>query len=649
MVPSTTRIMDSKRKSREEDATSPVMADYQKKRKIEFTYDNADDDDDNSNHHHHHDTNDDHGHDVVGETELASAFALASLASFSPQSTNHETSQSRPEAREADESEEDDYYGEEEESMASLEARSPKEEPIPITPDARSPIRPHQHHHHNNNTNNKRVTFAPNIKNHERLTARRFPIPSSSSPAARGSRMPLGFRRVPTRGPMPMPWARHRMMVPPPPPPGFLPPPAMMMPTSSSPSPHSSSSNQWICDFCNIASFATYEEACLHEEACSLRCSMLARPPPPPPPPSMWHPHASHSMPMQPSLRFPPPHEERLRQTPPPPQPLLSASSRTWYTGTTFLAVPESDAEWLSELNCFIRTTCVEAFSATAEHVSRTSKRGRITLHQVGIRCAFCAHRKPDDKAVASVSFPTSVTGIYESVKRWQRVHLDVCEDIPTEVRERLGGLATSSVWIPTTRQYWADSAKSLGMVDTEDGIRFGMNLKTSNEGFDSLKRTKPSAVVSSAAVQAGEGATFEEGKAIVYSEDLNLVPPYVYFLMSQVESCRFTEADRFVARSKGPVGYPGFQCRHCNGHAGLGKYFPVSSKSLATNSTSQNIHAHLLKCRKCPSDLKRQLVALKDEKSKAPRLEPGWRKVFFDKVWERMHGCSPEDGTRGL
>ena len=411
MVPSTRTMDSSKRKSREEDATSPVIADYQKKRKIECAYDNT-----NSNPNH---TNDDHGHDVVGETELASAFALASLASFSPQSTNHESS--RPEAREAGESEEDDDYGEEEESMASLEARSPKEEPTPITPDARSPIRPH-HQHVNNN--NKRVTFAPNIKNHERLTARRFSIPSSS-PAARGSRMPLGFRRVPSsRGPIPMPWVRqHRMMVPPPPPPppGFLPPPAMMMPTSSPPLPHSSSfssssSNQWICDFCNVASFATYEEACLHEEACSLRCNIAARPPPP-----MWHPHVSHTIPMQPSLRFPPPPEERFRDTPPLPQPLPSASSRTWFTGATFLAVPESDAEWLSELNCFIRTTCVEAFSATAEHVSRTSKRGRITLNQVGIRCAFCAHRKPDDKVVASVSFPTSVSGIYESVKRWQR------------------------------------------------------------------------------------------------------------------------------------------------------------------------------------------------------------------------------------
>jgi len=130
-------------------------------------------------------------------------------------------------------------------------------------------------------------------------------------------------------------------------------------------------------------------------------------------------------------------------------------------------------------------------------------------------------------------------------------------------------------------------------------------------------------------------------GGHIVYPNDIEMIPPYVHFLMRQVEPCLFTEADRFVARSKGPVGYPGFQCRHCHGHAGLGKYFPVSSKSLSTNSTSQNIHAHMLKCRKCPQATKDRLVQLKIEKSRAARLEPGWRKVFFDKVWQRLHGES--------
>eukprot|EP00980_Cylindrotheca_fusiformis_P022791 scaffold9765_cov54-Cylindrotheca_fusiformis.AAC.1 len=335
-----------------------------------------------------------------------------------------------------------------------------------------------------------------------------------------------------------------------------------------------------------------------------------------------------------------------------------------YYRGSKSLAIPESDGEWLSELNCFVRNYCVEAFSATEDDVSRTSKRtGRIALDQVGIRCKFCADcsssniSRPKEKAVGAVSFPASIVGIYDAVKRWQRVHLEVCSAVPQDVRTKLAALANTNVWVPTTRQYWVDSAMAVGLIDTNDGIRFGKSLtdgtKTSvmpratgppNRAVDAPQtnhnnNNNNAATPTAAAESTTTNNSNDDEYYVVFSTDREMIPAYVYFLMRQVEPCFFTEADRFVARSKGPVGYPGFQCRHCNGHAGLGKYFPVSSKSLATNSTSQNIHAHLLKCRKCPEQVKDELVQLKIEKSRSARMEPGWRKVFFDKVWERLHG----------
>jgi hypothetical protein len=416
--------------------------------------------------------------------------------------------------------------------------------------------------------------------------------------------------------------------------------------------------------------------------------------------------------------------------------PPTSVNQQEWYTGKMSLAVEESDREWLSEINCYVRSKCVEAFSATAEDVASSSKRGRITIHQVGVRCRFCSHlpsstrsptatddAKEDDaaaaatavtaeeettttptkcKAAAAVSFPTSVSGIYESVKRWQRVHMELCDQIPDDVRDQLSTLANTNVWVPTTRQYWADAARALGLVDTNEGIRFGQDpagvvkeevkritkvpsgedpdhayssggtmmpmmahhhynhnhhfssrmghlhhairIATGGGGggprdFGGTSAAPPPTPTHVLLNQAQQQQHVHSmGGHIVYPHDMEMIPPYVYFLMRQVEPCLFTEADRFVARSKGPVGYPGFQCRHCNGHAGLGKYFPVSSKSLSTNSTSQNIHAHMLKCRKCPDVVKDRLVQLKIEKSRAPRLEPGWRKVFFDRVWARLH-----------
>jgi hypothetical protein len=287
---------------------------------------------------------------------------------------------------------------------------------------------------------------------------------------------------------------------------------------------------------------------------------------------------------------------------------------------------------------------------------------------------------------------------------------MEACDQIPEHVRDQLSSLANSNVWVPTTRQYWSDAARALGLVDTNEGIRFGRDPKavqaegkritkvpsgegpehafsggpmpmshvprhfssrmghlhhairiasggdigTMGRGLSTSTGTSNSSsngplVAPNQAQQQQHMASL--GGYIVYPQDIEMIPPYVYFLMRQVEPCLFTEADRFVARSKGPVGYPGFQCRHCNGHAGLGKYFPVTSRSLSTNSTSQNIHAHLLKCRKCPDVVKDRLVQLKIEKSRSPRLEPGWRKVFFDKVWARLHQSPPtdDDGTGAL
>jgi hypothetical protein len=566
-----------------------------------------------------------HKSQKVDPSELASAFALASLASITRGSYTDSKSQ---------QDKEDGVH-----KVLSFEARSPKSENPHMSPGQRAPGSPERTdapdtlNHMSSAPStpedcaismSRKVHFAPSTKQH-------MPSPSPSTP--HGMRSPPGSRRllVPPRPhahahrqgiPMarphpygmnmnafgrfppphqahmlpqhmyqPRPWYRG----------GMYPPQSLMQPTLLHPD------KQWICDFCNVAAFATYDKACVHEATCKKHCSPSQR------------------------MRSGSVEDERM-----------GVESDTYFKGSKSLAIPETDSEWLSELNCFVRNCCVEAFSATEDDVTRTSKRaGRIALDQVGIRCKFCVDCAPKDRAVGAVSFPSSIGGIYDAVKRWQRVHLEVCEAVPQIVRTKLAALANTNVWVPTTRQYWADSAVARGLVDTQEGIRFGKSLTEVSKSTNSeatVNALHPSANMSlDAVVQAAKTVTSDEH--VVFLQDREMIPTYVYFLMRQVEPCRFTESDRFVARSKGPVGYPGFQCRHCNGHAGLGKYFPVSSKSLSTNSTSQNIHAHLLKCRKCPEHVKDELIQLKIEKSKSARMEPGWRKVFFDKVWERLHG----------
>lgn len=533
------------------------------------------------------------GSTKVGATELASAFALASLATVvSPGSTKSiEPAETR------------DVESVEEGGRISWDQH---EGPAPISPDARSPTR-HP---------NKRVHFAPNLKG---SAARRIARPRAFLPRyvaqAQVSRMPPGFGRggnYPTRRSMPPPWSMS---------PRAMGPMGFMPPLTPPPMMHRSASHPWICDYCNVASFATYQEACIHEESCRHRFNMPSRRT------NMWHPMAAQSMVLPPQHLAAIEQEQRIQ----PVENLPCSSDRDWFEGSVPLSIKETDPEWLSETNCFLREKCVEAFSVTEED----AKSGRIKHYQVGIRCRYCKNRPRNERAAGAVIYPASIAGIYESVKRLQRIHIEQCEHTPKDVKTKLFELGSSNPWTPKSRGYWYDSAKALGMVDTDDGIRFGKDPN----GIPDKTKIKPSQFQkSNSGGEFKEGSILKDGDYVVYPEDMNMVPAYVYFLMRQVENCHFTEADRFVARSKGPVGYPGFQCRHCNGHAGLGKYFPVSSKSLSTNSTSQNIHAHLLKCRKCPDQIKEQLLALKEEKSKAPRLEPGWRKVFFDKVWGRLH-----------
>ena len=87
----------------------------------------------------------------VGATELASAMALASLASFSPKTENKEKT-TPPEARDVEQTEDG--------SITSWEANNgaTSSDPTPVTPEAR--FAP--------SAREKRVSFAPGVKENQR-------------------------------------------------------------------------------------------------------------------------------------------------------------------------------------------------------------------------------------------------------------------------------------------------------------------------------------------------------------------------------------------------------------------------------------------------------------------------------------------------
>lgn len=394
-------------------------------------------------------------------------------------------------------------------------------------------------------------------------------------------------------------------------------------------------SQNWACDYCNDASFISYEEACRHEAICSYNPVVQQR--------------HTHTM-MRPSLpsrsvSMTSVGSASMRST----AEMSTATSPAddddsqYFTGKIPLCVTKADPEWLSEMNCYIRKNCVEAFSADSEDVIKSSKRGRISLKQVGIRCVFCTHQDIEERVMSAVSYPVSSSGIYESVKRWIKIHLPLCKHIPTDVKEKIAALEKVA-FIPTTRQYWIDSAKALGIQDTRSGLRFTHDIQDSNneDKAATILLTSKAKKQTQTNKKNSKPMQIAKGGHIVYPDDEAVITPFLFMLLSQVEPCQFTDADRYIARSKCDTGFNGFQCRHCSGHAGLGKYFPTSLKALSTNSTSQNIFSHLLKCRKCPEDVKEGLKKLKAEKGHWTRRTTGWRQRFFEQVWKRLHG---EDG----
>eukprot|EP00816_Leptocylindrus_hargravesii_P011910 CAMPEP_0196821360 /NCGR_PEP_ID=MMETSP1362-20130617/78928_1 /TAXON_ID=163516 /ORGANISM="Leptocylindrus danicus, Strain CCMP1856" /LENGTH=662 /DNA_ID=CAMNT_0042200519 /DNA_START=1 /DNA_END=1989 /DNA_ORIENTATION=+ len=306
----------------------------------------------------------------------------------------------------------------------------------------------------------------------------------------------------------------------------------------------------------------------------------------------------------------------------------------------------DGDENTLNDLQCILRKECIEAFSATAADVSRQARRkgGRpIILGQVGVRCVHCKHVQPNQQAQQAVSFPSSLTLIYESLRNWQRFHMERCVHIPESIRAKLRSLKQRGVKPggsrSVTRLYFAKSAQKIGLVDTPYGIRFA---------DDDLSRYGPH-VASSFGVDVDSNTvsvlarSHEEESELVLPEDRSLVTEYIYLLFRQLKSCMF-DASRENRRNRDrPNKYPGLACKHClsvDADERQGRYFPTSVKGLTDPSFSHGVLSHLLKCPGCPASTKNALLTLKRVNAmQIANIKRGLKKDFMDIVWERLHG----------
>lgn len=147
----------------------------------------------------------------------------------------------------------------------------------------------------------------------------------------------------------------------------------------------------------------------------------------------------------------------------------------------------EEDKEWLSDMDCFVRSN-LELFCASKYDIefAESDQKYPITEGQIGVRCIHCAMSAEGARGTA-VSFPPFVNGIYECVREFHRVHLPSCPCLPDKCKEKLASLKGSSSLSSVLRRYYVEAAEALGIYDTDEGMRSGGEVKPigKKEGSD--------------------------------------------------------------------------------------------------------------------------------------------------------------------
>jgi len=378
----------------------------------------------------------------------------------------------------------------------------------------------------------------------------------------------------------------------------------------------------------------------------------------------------------------------------------------------------EPDKDWLTPLHCFVRRHCVEVFTATEDDVATPSKGKRKPIHvgQVGIRCPHC-HTDESSKSRerGSVYYPTTIASIYNATMNLLQRHLHNCTAVPQDIMRRYETLKADDARSGTSKKYWVESALSLGLVDTPNGIRFSAlpppplpsltsqqrstgnfngqgndddffnsnsnaltilshqgnqdetpvvdgslnqdnTMDGSNETSKSVKLAEGS--IAAVAASAKQGAdnnipdtefSLTSSAPLVTPEDEPYATAFSFHLLSQMQPCVFTEADRLGKRKGLPPGFPGLACRHCFGGYGSGRFFPSSIKTLSDTSKTLNVlHNHMMRCRKCPAEVRDTLDNLrKSHDEQRAKMKFGSQKAFFARIWDRLHYKDPNVNSK--
>ena len=152
------------------------------------------------------------------------------------------------------------------------------------------------------------------------------------------------------------------------------------------------------------------------------------------------------------------------------------------------------------------------------------------------------------------------------------------------------------------------------------------------------------------------------KGPPLVEEKDRPLISDFLYLTLEQMRPTKLRLDDQTGCYRLQAVGSPGLACRHCydEGVASNGRYFPASETSLSQSTTSKTIVGHVQRCHRCPIEVRERIESMQlarmgpGGKKTCAKIGPngtpgeekpkhGGRKLFFNRLWDRIQGLGAE------
>ena len=382
---------------------------------------------------------------------------------------------------------------------------------------------------------------------------------------------------------------------------------------------------------------------------------------------------------------------------------VLSPKEEGYYEGVVSpISLPE-DRHYLTDIQCWIRQN-LEFFSATTDDLRLSSgRRSSAVLGRVGIRCIHCAgarqnvqNEKPSPSKAskffwppASVSYPFNISGIHTACSQKTNLHFNHCPYLPVQEKALMKSLIQDGYDRPNKRSkggialamYYTIAAKRIGIIDVEDGMRFGRDLQLDSLPFETIQAQveeemdKASAATNKGTIEAdnvvsgvypeiissGLGGDSEQvlaeavaevddpEKFLARSGDKAMVTDYVFLAIRQMALCNALPTD-FSSRGKKTklmrIGLAGFCCRHCS--VAQADYSCRSFCSAADNLASaitNSFTSHLAKCLYVPARIKKAIAAYRRIHSRQMNQLPhGSQRRLFHEIWTRLRAADKSE-----